>query len=1013
MIERRPDRLRAAARALAVYAPAALVVIAAVAALYPALAAAGIVATRAGGDSPFLLQRTHQMAVALRSGQFPPRWMPDAAYGLGYPFWNYYAPLAYLFAGAIAALGGGVIGAVKLTQAAAFVLAALGAYRLARRTWGTAPAGVVAAAAYTFAPYHLLNVYVRGDALAELAAYAIAPWLLVAVDGVLVRPSARAVARLAVVAAALVLAHNISALLFAPVAAAYTLWRWWRRRALVDAHRIGGDDGAPAFAAPRASNTPPSPAAGWMAGAVARANDWLLDAERRGWRVWRAVRSPAGGVALAALLGAALAAWFWAPAILEQGAVQLSGNTSGYFDYRNHFLSIIDLSRLIGERGDTSGALGLLRSLVAGPAVLQLRPFVSFDAANGVPATTGLLLALLAIAGAVGVWRRPGARGAVRFWAAVAIGATLLTTAVSWPLWALIRPMAWAQFPWRWLNVQALALAMLAGGVGALPAPRVRLRWAAALGALVLLGATGLADLHLEVLSIDQPTHADLEAFELFSGNIGTTVRSEYLPWAVNPRPVASVHSVAGVRVGPRATSGVAIGSALVHRGSTGQTWQVDVGGAQPVTLAVPMFWFPGAQATIDDDPPLPTHAIDGSGWLAVDVPPGRHLVAIALGRTPVRSAAEVVSLAALMIVAALWLSSRSRLRLDRRALFAVLLLGAAVFAARALPVGSHSGPVTFDWPRMPYPHANPGGVPFGASRLIAARFEGQDDLGIPLDAGGAVSLAMDWTTPAPGSTLSLALVSPAEPQLGMPEDWSVTREPVTTTVTASLPLPRELPDGVWFVRLTVADAAGTLVPARNAAGHSMGAVYLGPIRTRHADRPAISPPSGVVLDSEAVALDEVRWSQAADVLAVRLTWQTRRALTADLKTSVRLLRHGQPVTGPNGPVQDDKVPGYGFNPPTAWPIGQAVEDRRWLTLPPGLPAGEDYALQVVLYDAWTQAELGSGTVDGVVIATVPSAEVPSSEASPAEAPPADATPADPTAAATRAAPTPNRSPSP
>ncbi len=79
----------------------------AVLALTPLLVAPGIISTRAAGDSAFLLQRTHQMAAALAEGHIPPRWMPDAAYGLGYPFWNYYAPLAWLVAGTIAALGGG------------------------------------------------------------------------------------------------------------------------------------------------------------------------------------------------------------------------------------------------------------------------------------------------------------------------------------------------------------------------------------------------------------------------------------------------------------------------------------------------------------------------------------------------------------------------------------------------------------------------------------------------------------------------------------------------------------------------------------------------------------------------------------------------------------------------------------------------------------------------------------------------------------------------------------------
>ena len=1002
----RRARPAAVVGAIDAYGPPVLVVALALLAVAPALAAPGIVATRAGGDSPFLLQRVFEMAVALRGGHFPARWMPDAAHGLGYPFWNYYAPLAYGVAGTVAVLGGGVIGAVKLTQALCFVLAALGAYRLARSAWGTAAAGVVAAAAYTFAPYHLLNVYVRGDALAELAAYAVAPWLLVAIDGAILRPSARSVARLALVTALLPLAHNVSALLFAPLVVAFTVWRWWGRRVLrgrdavdpvgagllepVDlaTPSVGARHAVPWSGKARRGEVPDDvvgvrwarhavPLHGW----VMWAEGMLAGIELRGWRIVRAVTSPAGAVVGAGVLGAGVAAWFWVPAVFEQHAVQLAGNTSGYFSYRNHFLALVDLSAWIGERGDVGGARGLLRSLVAGPAVFDPRPWVRYDTAAGVPATTGIVLLALAILGAAVAWRRSARRGAVRFWVGAALAATLLTTAVSWPLWAMIEPLAWAQFPWRWLNVQALALAMLAGALGALPAPRAQWRFAAALAASVALAASGMAALDPEVLPIGQPTVADLHTFELFSGNIGSTVRAEYLPWAVNPQPASSVHSVAGVRVGPRAMDGEEVGAALVHDGVASQTWQLDVAGADEATIVLPLLWFPGWLATIDGDPPRETRALDGSGWLTVDVPPGRHVVNVSLQRTPIRAWSEVISLAALVLMLTLWLSSAGRLRLGQRGTAVAIAVGAAVLIARALPVGGKYGPVTLDWARMPYPHHNPGGLPFGRSRLEAARFEGNDDPGVPIDAGSTLAVSLEWSTPATSDTLTLALVSPAEAQLGVPEDWSTTREPLTGTVAASLPLPAELPAGAWFVRLTVADADGRNVRAVNASGHPLDAVYLGPVHVRAAQRTA-TPPAAPVLDTETVALDEVRWTQAADAFTVRLTWRAKRALTADLKTSVRLMRRGKPVLGADdqSPIQDDKVPGYGFNPPTAWPAGQPVEDRRWLRLPPGLPAGDDYAVQVVLYDAWTQAELGSGTAEGVVIAAVPPAPSPTAD---------------------------------
>jgi len=64
----------------------------------PLLIGPGIISTRAGGDSPFLIIRVHQLVQNMRQGIWPARWMPDAAYGLGYPFFNFSASLPYYVA---------------------------------------------------------------------------------------------------------------------------------------------------------------------------------------------------------------------------------------------------------------------------------------------------------------------------------------------------------------------------------------------------------------------------------------------------------------------------------------------------------------------------------------------------------------------------------------------------------------------------------------------------------------------------------------------------------------------------------------------------------------------------------------------------------------------------------------------------------------------------------------------------------------------------------------------------
>ncbi len=84
----------------------------------------GIINTRGGGDSPFLLQRTLEMAENIKHGGFPPRWMAHAAYDYGYPFFNHYGAFPYYISGGLTVLGFPVTVAIQSTQTLGFVLAA-------------------------------------------------------------------------------------------------------------------------------------------------------------------------------------------------------------------------------------------------------------------------------------------------------------------------------------------------------------------------------------------------------------------------------------------------------------------------------------------------------------------------------------------------------------------------------------------------------------------------------------------------------------------------------------------------------------------------------------------------------------------------------------------------------------------------------------------------------------------------------------------------------------------------
>ncbi len=963
--------------------PPLLALILAGLAYVPALAVHGLLATRAAGDSPFLLERVHQMSAALIAGHFPPRWMPDAAYGLGYPFWNYYSPLIFLVAGVIVVLGGGFVGAIKLSGLLCFLAAAAGAYVLARRTWGSRAAGFLASAAYTFAPYHLVNVYVRGDALAELAAYALFPWVLVALDHAARRHSAGATAALAIAFALLLVSHNVSALLFAPVILAYVIWKLLPDRLGRGARwRPRRDRAAPPGAPPAELVGSPS----WRTALPAAVLRGMAVAERRLWP-WRLTGRAAGAAAILGglLLGAGLAAWFVLPAVfLERDAVQLAENTTGYFHYANHFrgLDLVDLAPLfdysVGERSGAPTRIGLVQLILALLGLAAGLAWLRRSAAAQLPSEL----------------REPAPaatapRGAIVFWAGVALIATWMITPLSKPVWDAVPLLAFAQFPWRWLSVQALALAMLTGLLAA-GGLRPRWRWPLALGAAGILALAGMVALPIETLPVDDVTRPDLTAYELFTGNIGSTVRAEYLPAAVTPRPMSGVETISGHAGSPRSVQGPPLEAAtLIRRQAVFQDWQVKLAGGAPATVAFPTLWFPGWTASINSGPPRQTGVIEGSGWLTVEIDPadcgptGQCYISLTLGRSDARAIAEGLSLLALLVVLALLLVDRRR-RWGWILLGLLLLVPALVLAARALPVGRSGGPVTMDLARTPYPHANPDGLRYGEARLVEAKLapmlaaattagplEGGGVAGQAphLDAGDSLMVNLNWADAPPDLQVKASLVSPAEPGFGVPAVLVDAEQSSDATEALVLEVPPETAGGLYFVRLDVTQDDAP-VPATSAEGYDLGTVYLGPVRVR-AKPGQISAPPTFVAQMGDVTLHEITTAPQrtgdVDWLAVRMLWQATRPLARELMTSVRLIdRAGKTV------VQEDKLPFYGYYPTTAWPAGELVGDQRWLALPEGVEAGDDYSIEVVLYDPATGEELGQGKAMDVVVRPSP-----------------------------------------
>ncbi|HWM90716.1 MAG TPA: 6-pyruvoyl-tetrahydropterin synthase-related protein [Thermoanaerobaculia bacterium] len=134
--------------------------------------------------------------------------------GLGMPLLQFYGPLAFYATLPFSLAGLSPADALKAGFLGFGALAAVFMYAAVSRWTGDRRAGLVAAAAYAFAPYRLLDTQYRG-AFAESAALALLPLVFLLAGEAARQGGRRRMAAGAAVAALLVLTHPISALMTA------------------------------------------------------------------------------------------------------------------------------------------------------------------------------------------------------------------------------------------------------------------------------------------------------------------------------------------------------------------------------------------------------------------------------------------------------------------------------------------------------------------------------------------------------------------------------------------------------------------------------------------------------------------------------------------------------------------------------------------------------------------------------------------------------------------------------
>jgi hypothetical protein len=401
------------------------------------------------------------------------------------------------------------------------------------------------------------------------------------------------------------------------------------------------------------------------------------------------VRGAGRRLAACALLGLALSAFFWLPALAERRLVRMEDVVADRYQYQQNFASLSHLWDITGE--------------VSTPLT-----------EDGVHLTLGGLQILLALPS---LWMLASAgahrRRILFFWLLLAAG-LCMTLSFSRPIWAALPPLRYVQFPWRLMGLCTLSLACLAGagleavlaegekwrnfrpllplaGV-ALAAPSL-VAWlnksgtpttlpllglTLALAAALYLASQQKVASHLAARGVvslfclglcalfflgrgergplptelprSQLTSSGWLTWERRSGFVGTTIQGEYLPRSASRQPLPPAEQ----RLRSVSADGVTVRT--IRSWSTGL--KAEVTAHKQEMLVFEQFYFPGWHAWVDDR--LVRVSLGSEGLISLSVPPGSHQVEVRFGPTAVRLWATLASYLALA-AAALLIAGRRR----------------------------------------------------------------------------------------------------------------------------------------------------------------------------------------------------------------------------------------------------------------------------------------------------------------------------------------------------------------
>lgn len=245
--------------------------------------------------------RLYEMDNCVKDLQIPCRWVSNLGYGYGYPLFNFYPPFPYYLGEIFHLIGVDLFDTVKLLAILGFITSGTLMFILAREFWGDY-GGLISAVLYIYAPYHAVDLYVRG-AINEFWALVFLPGVLWAIYKIIQTNNSQYNFWLALFSSGLLLSHNVITMIASPFIVTWTIFHLISTKSLKSLPKLITSG------------------------------------------IW----------------GIGIAAFFFLPVIFEQKFAHVETLTIGYFNYLAHYVSLgqMFISRFWGYGGSFWGEDGM------------------------------------------------------------------------------------------------------------------------------------------------------------------------------------------------------------------------------------------------------------------------------------------------------------------------------------------------------------------------------------------------------------------------------------------------------------------------------------------------------------------------------------------------------------------------------------------------------------------------------------------------------------------------------